>query len=91
VQDSLLPPIGTIQPRAFVARPETITRIALLLGAYIGLVLYPAYGFLRLYWTGSASAFDFSGLMIAAITATLFALFARRTMLRYFNVGATPD
>jgi len=87
----LFPPLGDIKPRAFVAPEKTVNRVALFLGAYIALVLYPAYGLLRLYWTGETTAFDYSGISTAAITAILFTVFARRTMMRYFTVGATAD
>ena len=87
----LLPPLGDIKPRAFLAPDKTVNRIAIALGAYIACVLYPAYGLLRLYWTGDTSAFDFSGVSTAAITSILFTAFARRTMMRYFNVGAMAD
>jgi len=46
---------------------------------------------LRLHWSGAATAFDFSGISTAAITSILFTVFARRTMMRYFNVDATAD
>lgn len=87
----LLPPLGDIKPRAFSAPAKTVNRIALLLGTYLLLVLYPAYGFLRLYWTGEATAFDFSGISTAVVTSILFTVFARRTMMRYFNAGAMTD
>lgn len=87
----LFPPLGDIRPRAFIAPDKTVNRIAIALGAYIAFVLYPAYGFLRLYWTGETTAFDVSGISTAAITSILFTVFARRTMMRYFNVSATAD
>ncbi len=81
-----LPPIGDLKQREFVATDSTVNWIALALGGYILLVIYPSYGLLRLLWASSGSAFDMNGILVAVATSVLFGLFARMLMRRYFNV-----
>ncbi len=91
MSSDFFPPLGNIKPRAFISSRRIVNRIAFALGCYIFFVLYPAYGLLRIYWTGDTGSFAYSGILTALVTSTLFGLFARRTIARYLDVGATSD
>lgn len=83
----LFPPLGDIAAKPFRADPRTIDRLALAMSAYTMAVLYPAYGLMRWWWTGTTSAFSPGGIAVAVLVAGLFGLFARRTMRQYAFIG----
>lgn len=86
----ILPSLDDIVPRRFLAEPKVIDLITLALSAYLLLVIYPAYGVLRIVWTGDSSAFSLGGVATALLTAALFAVCARWTIRRYLTLKSKP-
>ncbi|MEQ9519407.1 MAG: hypothetical protein RLN89_08200 [Parvibaculum sp.] len=63
--------------RPFNARARDVNLIALALGLYIFIVLFPAYAFLRIWWTGELAVLSFANIFTAIVIGCLFGLFAR--------------
>ncbi len=81
-----LPPADADTVTPFAYNNALVTRIALALSGYMLLILYPAYGLLRGWWTGDFSSFSVGGIAIVLPTSIVFGVFARWTMLKYLSV-----
>lgn len=68
--------------RPFKTSARTVDRIALALGLYVMFALYPAYAFLRIWWTGETDILSPLNIFVALLTALIFGLFAR-AMIRH--------
>ena len=90
MSSDILPPLGDFKQRPFIVEMKAVNKIAVILSIYLLLAIYPAYGLLRLVWTGDASAFSPSGISIAVLVSVLFGVYARRTMWSYLKVTPSP-
>lgn len=74
--NQLLPPPGT--PRRFESSPRLLRRIAIAMGVYLLLVLYPAYAFLA--WISADVTPGWRQVAIVAICAAAFSAHAYHQM-----------
>ena len=70
---------------------KRVDQIALLMAAYIVLVLLPGYEWLRFMWSEHHLLFEWQRWAIAGAAALSFAAYARHTMRKYLSLGRKPN